>query len=181
MIDHIPSELSHALQLPGATTISFRADSTFWYKIGTFGPCLAGGKHIPLTSATSSLSSHFSLPLQAKLIAAKRKSLWQVRLIATLRLQEGAQQCKLHQAGGSLYLHPHANSMASNPASYSSPDSSASCFLCRQRKTKCDRLLPRCGFCVKAKVECQYVPRPKKRGLRAGYVSELESRIGMLV
>lgn len=54
------------------------------------------------------------------------------------------------------------------------------CFLCRQRKTKCDRTLPSCGFCVKAKVECQYVPKPKKRGLRAGYVSELESRIDNL-
>lgn len=52
------------------------------------------------------------------------------------------------------------------------------CVLCRQRKTRCDRKLPRCGFCVKAKVDCQYVGHPKKRGLRAGYVTELESRIG---
>ncbi|KIW13910.1 hypothetical protein PV08_06691 [Exophiala spinifera] len=54
------------------------------------------------------------------------------------------------------------------------------CLLCRQRKTKCDRVLPRCGFCVKAKAECQYATRPKKRGLRAGYVSELETRIESL-
>lgn len=52
------------------------------------------------------------------------------------------------------------------------------CFLCRQRKTKCDRTLPNCGFCIKAKVDCQYVPKPRKRGLRAGYVSQLENRIG---
>lgn len=52
------------------------------------------------------------------------------------------------------------------------------CALCRQRKTKCDRQLPKCSFCVKAKVACQYLPRQRKRGLRAGYVSELESRIG---
>ena len=52
------------------------------------------------------------------------------------------------------------------------------CYLCRQRKTKCDRKLPRCGYCVKAKINCQYVAQPKKRGLRAGYVSELEARIG---
>ncbi|KIW58368.1 hypothetical protein PV05_02893 [Exophiala xenobiotica] len=68
--------------------------------------------------------------------------------------------------------------------SSASPESSSSehrsptvCYLCRQRKTKCDRTLPRCGFCVKAKVECRYVARPKKRGLRAGYVSQLETRI----
>ena len=58
--------------------------------------------------------------------------------------------------------------------------SSTVCFLCRQRKTKCDRKLPKCTFCIKAKVECQYVPKPKKRGLRAGYVSELESRLERL-
>lgn len=52
------------------------------------------------------------------------------------------------------------------------------CMLCRQRKTRCDRVLPRCGFCVKAKLDCQYVGQPKKRGLRAGYVNELEARIG---
>lgn len=52
------------------------------------------------------------------------------------------------------------------------------CALCRQRKTRCDRKLPKCSFCIKAKVECSYLPRPKKRGLRAGYVTELESRIG---
>lgn len=52
------------------------------------------------------------------------------------------------------------------------------CYLCRQRKTKCDRKLPRCGYCIKAKVNCQYVAQPKKRGLRAGYVSELEARLG---
>jgi hypothetical protein len=52
------------------------------------------------------------------------------------------------------------------------------CYLCRQRKTKCDRKLPRCGYCIKAKINCQYVAQPKKRGLRAGYVSELEARLG---
>ncbi|KAK5954606.1 hypothetical protein OHC33_004328 [Knufia fluminis] len=54
------------------------------------------------------------------------------------------------------------------------------CALCRQRKTKCDRQLPKCGFCIKAKVECQYLPQAKKRGLRAGYVAELESRLESL-
>ncbi|KIX05509.1 uncharacterized protein Z518_06381 [Rhinocladiella mackenziei CBS 650.93] len=58
--------------------------------------------------------------------------------------------------------------------------SSTVCYLCRQRKTKCDRILPRCGFCVKAKANCHYVAKPKKRGLRAGYVSQLENRIESL-
>ena len=57
-------------------------------------------------------------------------------------------------------------------------DKSASvCLLCRQRKQKCDRTLPRCSHCVKAKADCQYAPKPRKRGLRAGYVAELEERL----
>ena len=69
-------------------------------------------------------------------------------------------------------------STGSEDDSAGEPRSQTVCFLCRQRKTKCDRTLPRCSFCVKAKAECQYVPQQKKRGLRAGYVSELEGRIG---
>ena len=67
--------------------------------------------------------------------------------------------------------------MSTSSDSDSTDRSPTVCFLCRQRKTKCDRALPSCGFCIKAKIDCRYVPKPKKRGLRAGYVSELESRI----
>ena len=52
------------------------------------------------------------------------------------------------------------------------------CLLCRQRKQKCNRQLPKCGNCTKGKFDCQYVAGQKKRGLGAGYVSELEERIG---
>ncbi|KAK5074695.1 hypothetical protein LTR64_000900 [Lithohypha guttulata] len=43
-----------------------------------------------------------------------------------------------------------------------------------------DQRLSKTVFCVKAKVECQYLGQPRKRGLRAGYVTELESRIESL-
>jgi Fungal Zn(2)-Cys(6) binuclear cluster domain/Fungal specific transcription factor domain len=55
-----------------------------------------------------------------------------------------------------------------------------SCRLCRQRKTRCDRRKPRCGHCFKAGADCEYVSKQKKRGLRAGYVAELERRLGEL-
>ncbi|OAP55493.1 hypothetical protein AYL99_10466 [Fonsecaea erecta] len=71
-------------------------------------------------------------------------------------------------------------SSASPESSFSDPRSSTVCHLCRQRKTKCDRRLPNCSFCVKAKVRCQYVTKTKKRGLRAGYVSQLENRLETL-
>ncbi|OQU99770.1 Fungal Zn2-Cys6 binuclear cluster domain-containing protein [Cladophialophora immunda] len=63
---------------------------------------------------------------------------------------------------------------------FSEERSSTVCHLCRQRKTKCDRRLPNCSFCAKAKVRCQYVTKTKKRGLRAGYVSQLENRLETL-
>lgn len=71
-----------------------------------------------------------------------------------------------------------ANSDVSEEDTAHRSTSKTVCRLCRQRKTKCDRNLPKCSFCIKAKVVCQYVPEPRKRGLRAGYVTELESRIG---
>ncbi|RDW69810.1 hypothetical protein BP6252_08830 [Coleophoma cylindrospora] len=54
------------------------------------------------------------------------------------------------------------------------------CSLCRQRKVKCDRQVPSCGFCNQVGNACRYVATPKKRGLRAGYVSSLENRLAKL-
>lgn len=54
------------------------------------------------------------------------------------------------------------------------------CILCRQRKIKCDRQLPKCGFCSTHNLDCEYVTATRKPGLRAGYVSGLERRIGIL-
>ena len=54
---------------------------------------------------------------------------------------------------------------------------SVSCETCKQRKVKCDRGHPACGWCLKNQSQCTYLPR-KKPGLRAGYGRELESRLG---
>ncbi|KAJ4358103.1 uncharacterized protein N0V89_002682 [Didymosphaeria variabile] len=56
---------------------------------------------------------------------------------------------------------------------------SVSCEICKQRKVKCDRGQPSCGWCVKNHSGCIYLPR-KKPGLRAGYGRELESRLDKL-
>src|SRR2546423_1562901 len=45
---------------------------------------------------------------------------------------------------------------------------SVSCETCKQRKVKCDRGQPSCGWCLKNNAACTYLPR-KKPGLRAGY------------
>ena len=57
---------------------------------------------------------------------------------------------------------------------------SVSCELCKQRKVKCDRGQPSCGWCVKNSHVCEYKER-KKPGLRAGYGRELEARLGELI
>ncbi|ORY12389.1 C6 transcription factor-like protein [Clohesyomyces aquaticus] len=56
---------------------------------------------------------------------------------------------------------------------------SVSCETCKQRKVKCDRGQPSCGWCLKNHSACTYLPR-KKPGLRAGYGRELEARLDKL-
>ncbi|CAL5868456.1 uncharacterized protein PFLUO_LOCUS2682 [Penicillium psychrofluorescens] len=54
-----------------------------------------------------------------------------------------------------------------------------SCELCKQRKVKCDRTQPSCGWCMRNGQICEYKER-KKPGLRAGYGKELEQRLDRL-
>ena len=56
---------------------------------------------------------------------------------------------------------------------------SVSCELCKQRKVKCDRGHPHCGWCLRNGQVCEYKER-KKPGLRAGYGRELEARLDKL-
>ncbi|KAK3395129.1 fungal-specific transcription factor domain-containing protein [Podospora didyma] len=56
---------------------------------------------------------------------------------------------------------------------------SVSCELCKQRKVKCDRGQPSCGWCSRNNALCEYKER-KKPGLRAGYGRELEQRLDKL-
>ncbi|KAI1331646.1 fungal-specific transcription factor domain-containing protein [Xylariaceae sp. FL0255] len=56
---------------------------------------------------------------------------------------------------------------------------SVSCETCKQRKVKCDRGQPSCGWCRRNVVNCEYRER-KKPGLRAGYGRELEQRLDKL-
>ncbi|KAI1500352.1 fungal-specific transcription factor [Biscogniauxia marginata] len=56
---------------------------------------------------------------------------------------------------------------------------SVSCETCKQRKVKCDRGQPSCGWCRRNSVFCEYRER-KKPGLRAGYGRELEQRLDKL-
>ncbi|KAJ1333759.1 DNA binding [Microdochium nivale] len=56
---------------------------------------------------------------------------------------------------------------------------SVSCECCKQRKVKCDRGQPSCGWCRRNGVFCEYRER-KKPGLRAGYGRELEQRLDKL-
>ncbi|EMC98698.1 hypothetical protein BAUCODRAFT_30968 [Baudoinia panamericana UAMH 10762] len=53
---------------------------------------------------------------------------------------------------------------------------SVSCERCKERKVKCDRGRPSCGWCTRNGQTCEYRER-KKPGLRAGYGRELEARL----
>ncbi|KAL5361291.1 hypothetical protein BJX96DRAFT_176103 [Aspergillus floccosus] len=51
-----------------------------------------------------------------------------------------------------------------------------SCEPCRQKKCKCDRILPTCSQCATAPSRCIY-PESGKRGLPQGYITHLEHRL----
>ncbi|PFH62969.1 hypothetical protein XA68_10720 [Ophiocordyceps unilateralis] len=56
---------------------------------------------------------------------------------------------------------------------------SVSCEICKQRKVKCDRGQPACGWCARNGVVCEYKER-KRPGLRAGFGKELQERMDKL-
>ncbi|KAJ6028846.1 hypothetical protein N7540_004422 [Penicillium herquei] len=60
----------------------------------------------------------------------------------------------------------------------SDADKKLACLVCRYRKVACDRQRPKCGLCEKNEFDCQYRARENRPGLRAGYVSQLEKRVG---
>ncbi|KAL8293943.1 hypothetical protein RB598_005354 [Gaeumannomyces tritici] len=70
------------------------------------------------------------------------------------------------------HLEPTRNGKRKRPIS-------VSCELCKQRKVKCDRDQPSCGWCTRNGAICEYKER-KKPGLRAGYGRELEQRLDRL-
>ncbi|KAG5984652.1 hypothetical protein E4U55_003873 [Claviceps digitariae] len=56
---------------------------------------------------------------------------------------------------------------------------SVSCELCKQRKVKCDRGQPSCGWCARNGAVCEYKER-RRPGLRAGFGKELQKRMDKL-
>ncbi|KAJ6443413.1 C6 transcription factor [Purpureocillium lavendulum] len=56
---------------------------------------------------------------------------------------------------------------------------SVSCEICKQRKVKCDRGQPSCGWCARNGAVCEYKER-KRPGLRAGFGKELQERMDKL-
>ncbi|KAG8427448.1 hypothetical protein J3459_006627 [Metarhizium acridum] len=56
---------------------------------------------------------------------------------------------------------------------------SVSCELCKQRKVKCDRGQPSCGWCARNGAICEYKER-RRPGLRAGFGKELQDRMDKL-
>ncbi|KAJ5458190.1 hypothetical protein N7475_009578 [Penicillium sp. IBT 31633x] len=73
----------------------------------------------------------------------------------------------------------HAGSNGSTGALKRKRPLTVSCELCKQRKVKCDRVQPSCGWCNRNGQICEYRER-KKPGLRAGYGKELEQRLDRL-
>ncbi|PVH78426.1 hypothetical protein DL98DRAFT_462441 [Cadophora sp. DSE1049] len=52
-----------------------------------------------------------------------------------------------------------------------------SCISCRQRKTKCDRVKPICGNCVKASLWCEFPERKRPIGVQRRNLKVLDARL----
>ena len=51
------------------------------------------------------------------------------------------------------------------------------CCRCREKKTKCDPGLPRCGPCVRSNAKCEYHDTSKNRTMPRSYVTQLQKRV----
>ncbi|KAK9319647.1 fungal-specific transcription factor domain-containing protein [Lipomyces orientalis] len=56
---------------------------------------------------------------------------------------------------------------------------SLSCTICKQRKVRCDRVRPACGWCTKNGVLCVYAEK-RKPGIKAGFGRDLIERLERL-
>ena len=81
---------------------------------------------------------------------------------------------------------PQVNAIAVSPIRFNSPLSipltHQQCRICKARKVKCDRLLPRCSRCASQKVECVYPERQKKKPTKSSKdrTAELEALFARL-
>ncbi|KAF4454869.1 fungal specific transcription factor domain [Fusarium albosuccineum] len=58
--------------------------------------------------------------------------------------------------------------------------SDSACEQCRRRKSKCDRIRPLCGSCVRANTTCVFVDERPKRGPKKGQLQALKSKVASL-
>src|SRR5438552_493058 len=51
------------------------------------------------------------------------------------------------------------------------------CDSCHRRKSRCGKVKPTCGFCLKASVQCTYSDRTKDPSIRKDHVEAVERRL----
>ncbi|OHE96496.1 all development altered-6 [Colletotrichum orchidophilum] len=56
--------------------------------------------------------------------------------------------------------------------------SDLACEQCRRRKSRCDRLQPKCGSCVRADTPCLFTEERPKRGPKKGQLRALKAQVG---
>ncbi|KAI1432701.1 fungal-specific transcription factor domain-containing protein [Xylaria sp. CBS 124048] len=122
-------------------------------------------------------------------IATASTSVTAAAAAATAAAAAAAAAETLHDSDDGNHLVSADENDAEDDHDHESPDTlrsgkrkrpiSVSCETCKQRKVKCDRGQPSCGWCRRNSVTCEYRER-KKPGLRAGYGRELEQRLDRL-
>ena len=75
--------------------------------------------------------------------------------------------CQAHQTNGDT------TNSKERPLTHTLP----ACCRCRNKKTKCDPGLPRCGPCERSNAKCEYQDSTKGKTISRSYVTHLQKRI----
>ncbi|CAD0109028.1 unnamed protein product [Aureobasidium uvarum] len=76
--------------------------------------------------------------------------------------------------------HTHAGAAAADDGSSRVAHTLTACSRCRQRKTRCDPGLPRCGPCERTNSVCEYWDPAKGKNVNRDYVIYLQQRVRQL-
>lgn len=103
-------------------------------------------------------------------------------------------ESRLHHTSPYLLPFPFATHMATvadDPSAPGLPSAHSSqlrtCIVCRQRRVKCDRRLPRCSSCVRSDAHCIYpsgrgrAPKRPRREVTTPQLSERLSRLESII
>ncbi|KAG9808763.1 hypothetical protein KCU77_g20866, partial [Aureobasidium melanogenum] len=95
-------------------------------------------------------------------------------------MQASAARPAKAKAKGTASTHPQTGAAPAEDGSSRVAHTLTACSRCRQRKTRCDPGLPRCGPCERTNSVCEYWDPAKGKNVNRDYVIYLQQRVRQL-